>query len=139
MDRLTLLAIFFLVGCAAHRASTYRLVKQDSGDVLIPPGVRSPDMARRALKTGAIAGGGPCSAAEGIVIHRRGKRLKIDLRRDALMSRPPGWLSLWSAGIEQQGCIGSGQSLRLAEQIAQSLPLDPATAFSLLHAGERQG
>ncbi len=142
MDRrFALFVAFTLTGCAAHRPAiqTYRLVKHGSGEVLIPPGVLSPDVAGRTFKTGAIAGSGPCAAAEGIVMQRRGKRLQVAVTRDALISHPPGWLTAWSGRLEQQGCIGSGEGLRFAEQIAQSLPLDPATAFSLLHAGERQG
>jgi|SRR5579859_1057818 len=140
MDRrFTVFAVVVLTGCAAHRAPTYRLVREGSGEVLIPPGVRSPDVARRTVKTSAIGGGGPCSAADGIVIHRQGKRLKIDITRDALISHPPGWLTAWSARLEEQGCVVSGEVMKLAEQIAQSLPLDPSAAFSLLHAGETQG
>lgn len=141
MGRRFPLFVVVVAGCATHRPAlqTYRLVQHGSAEVLIPPGVRSPDVARRTFKTGPIAGSGPCTATEGIVIQRRGKRLQIAVTRDALVSHSPGWLTSWSAGIEQQGCIGSGEGLRLAEQVAQSLPLDPSTAFSLLHAGERQG
>jgi hypothetical protein len=140
MDRrFTLLAIFVLTGCAAHRLPTYRLVKQGSGEVLIPPGLRSPEVAKRTFKTGPISGSGPCAATEGIAVRRSGKRLQIAVTRDALNARPPGWLTAWSARLEEQGCVGSGEGMRVAEQIAESLPLDPSAAFSLLHAGERQG
>jgi hypothetical protein len=142
MDRRVIVfAVLALTGCAAHRPvrQTYRLVKQGSSEVLIPPGLRSPDVARRTFETGALAGSGPCPTAGGILIHRHGKRLRVTVTRDALLSHSPGWLTAWSAGLEEQGCIGSGEGLRLAEQIAQSLPLDLTTAFSLLHTGETQG
>ena len=68
----------------------------------------------------------------------RKKRVLVTVTRDALGRQPPGWLSAWAAEIESHGCLAPGDGLKLAERIAESLPLNPDAAFHLLHASDRQ-
>jgi hypothetical protein len=53
-----------------------------------------------------------------------------------LLQQPIGWLNEWTADLESQGCIASGTSAKLAEQIAEALPLDIDQAFHLLHSNQ---
>ncbi len=55
-----------------------------------------------------------------------------------LLRQPPGWLTAWAAGLEEQGCVAPGEGPALATRVAQSLPLDPAAAFHLLYSSDRQ-
>jgi hypothetical protein len=134
-----LAAILLLVatGCAVRR--TYRLVNQDAGRVLIPPGVSKPDVGLRTFTTDIAAGHGPCTPAEGaIAIQSRHGRVRVTVTREPLLKQPPGWLSAWTAQAEFRGCIAAGEGLQLAALIAESLPMDPRAAWRLLHADDRQ-
>jgi len=133
----TLLLSIVTTGCAVRR--TYRLVKQDTGRVLIPPGVSRPDLAQRTFTADIAAGGGSCAPAESaIAIQSRKGRVRVTVTRDPLLKQPPGWLSAWTAQAESQGCIAPGEGLKLAARIVESLPLDPRAAWRLLHADDRQ-
>jgi hypothetical protein len=129
--------------CAVHQPVTanWRLIRQQSGDVLVPPGVAKPDLAARTFAVDLAAGHGPCPPA----IRVKGKRVLVTVTRDMLLypqqdqgGQPQGWLAAWAAGIESQGCIGPGEGSLLAARIAESLPLDPALAFHLLYPNDRQ-
>jgi hypothetical protein len=133
--RAIVFALLACTGCALHR--TYRLVKQGTGQVLIPPGVSAPDLAQRTFTADVAAGPDPCPPAEGVIaIQVRKKRVLVTVTRDTLVKQPPGWLSAWTSEIEAQGCLAPGDGLKLADRIAESLPLDPDTAFHLLHSSE---
>jgi hypothetical protein len=123
-------------GCAVHQpiAANWRLTKQGTGDVLIPPGVAKPDLARRTLALDLAAGNGACPPS----IRVKGKRVLVTVTREMLLQQPQGWLTAWAEGIESQGCIAHGEGSVLAARIAESLPLDPGLAFHLLHANDRQ-
>jgi hypothetical protein len=122
------------VGCATRGPSTYRL----SQGVLVPPGVAGPAVARRDIVSGA-SGGGPCRSADrGIEIRRRGRNVRVTAAREHLAGRPPGWLASWTLALESQGCLATGEGLRLAARIVESLPLDPAAAFRLTHVDDRR-
>ena len=133
----TLLLLIITTGCAFRQR--YRLVKQNTGSVLIPPGVSKPDVAQRTFTVDIGAGRGSCAPAEGaIAIHARHGRVRVTVTRDPLLKQPPGWLSAWTAQAESRGCIAAGDGLKLAERIVESLPLDPRAARRLLHADDLQ-
>ncbi|HEX4136953.1 MAG TPA: hypothetical protein VHY84_20245 [Bryobacteraceae bacterium] len=123
-------------GCAAHRPITanWRLTKQGGNDVLIPPGVAKPDLARRTFALDLAAGHGACPP----VIRVKGKRVFVTVTRDTLLRQPAGWLTAWAAGIESQDCIAPGEGSILALRVAESLPLDPDLAFHLLYPNNLQ-
>jgi hypothetical protein len=133
----TLLLSIVSTGCAVRQ--TYRLVNQDAGRVLIPPGVSRPDVAQRAFTTDIAAGHGSCAPAEGaIAIQSRHGRVRVTVTRGPLLKQPAGWLAAWTAQAESQGCIAAGEGLKLAARIVESLPLDPRAAWRLLHANDLQ-
>ena len=133
----TLLLLIITTGCAFRQR--YRLVKQNTGSVLIPPGVSKPDVAQRTFTVNIGAGRGSCAPAEGAVaIHARHGRVRVTVTRDPLLKQPAGWLNAWTAQAESQGCIAAGDGLKLAERIVESLPLDPRAARRLLHADDLQ-
>jgi len=79
-------------------------------------------------------GGAPCPLDAGAVAMRvRNRSVVLTVKRDTLLKQPPGWLSNWTAGLESQGCLAPGGGLKLADRIAESLPLDPKSAFRLLY------
>ena len=124
-------------GCAVRQ--TYRLVGQDASRILIPPGISKPNVGQRTFTAEIAPGHGSCASAEGAVaIQPRHGRLRVTVTRDPLLKRPPGWLSVWTAQGEAQGCIAAGEGLKLAARIVESLPLDPRAAWRLLHADDRQ-
>lgn len=123
-------------GCAVPRRS-YRLVTQGAGAILIPPGVEKADLPQRTFTSMIAAGRGTCAGGgDAVRIVRRGNRLRVTVRRDALTARPAGWLWQWTAEAEAQGCVAPGAGLQLAAAIAEALPLKPAEPRRLLHAGD---
>jgi hypothetical protein len=129
-------AVLVCAGCAVHQpiAANWRLTKQGTGDVLIPPGVADPNLSRRTLAVDLAAGHGACPPA----IRVKGKRVLVTVTREMLLQQPQGWLTAWAEGIESQGCIAHGEGFVLAARIAESLPLDPGLAFHLLYPSDRQ-
>jgi hypothetical protein len=80
---------------------------------------------------------GSCSSATGVIEVREHKnRIVLSVTREALAKQPAGWLSAWTAELETQGCLASGDGMKLAERIAESLPLELNAAFRLLHGSE---
>lgn len=135
-------ALFVLViasGCAIHKSPirTYRLVPAGVNPVLIPPGVAKPDVAQRTFNANVASGRGQCPSTPGpITIQTQGKRIRVTVTRELLLQQPIGWLNEWTADLESQGCIAPGTSPKLAEQIAEALPLDIDQAFHLLHSNQ---
>ena len=135
-------ALFVLViasGCAIHKSPirTYRLVPAGVNPVLVPPGVAKPDVAQRTFNANVAAGRGQCPSTPGpITIQTKGKRIRVTVTREMLLQQPIGWLNEWTADLESQGCIAPGTSPKLAEQIAEALPLDIDQAFHLLHSNQ---
>jgi hypothetical protein len=123
-------------GCAVHQpiAANWRLTKQGTADILIPPGVAKPDLAKRTVAVDLAAGHGACPPS----IRVKGKRVFVTVTREMLLQQPQGWLTAWAEGIESQGCIAPGEGAALASRIAESLPLDPTMAFNLLNRNDRQ-
>jgi hypothetical protein len=130
------LTIFLLGACAVHQPATanWRLTRQGTADVLIPPGVARPDLATLTFSVDLAAGHGPCPPS----IRVKGKRVFVTVTRDTLLAQPSGWLTKWSAAVESQGCIAPGEAPLLAARIAEALPLDPVIAFHLLYPNDRQ-
>jgi hypothetical protein len=132
----TLVVLFS--GCAARRPQTYRLIPQDRARILAPPGV-----VRTAIPVtvaAAVRDWRPDCApsGEGIVAQGRGKHVRLTIGAAALAQKPAGWLADWLAAAEALGCLGASDNVALATQILQAVPLDPAVAYRLLHAGTIQ-
>jgi len=125
--------------CAIHKSpiQTYRLVASGANPVLVPPGVATPDLAQRTLKANVPAGRRKCSpSTEPIAFKTSGRRIRITVTREALLRQPAGWLTEWTADLESQGCLAPGTGPKLAEQIAQAVPLDLNRGFQLLHSNQ---
>jgi len=142
----TLLAVLSVIvlwgasGCSARNPRTYRLAPVLNAPVLVPPGIASADVARGAV-TIPRPKGVPCaSPGEAIALERHGGNIRLTVMRDALVKQPAGWLRSWTADFESAGCIPAGTGLELAARILESVPLDPSTAYQLMHADSiRQG
>lgn len=130
-----MLPLLLAAGCAIQHSDyrSYRLSARDSTPVLIPPGVPSPALEQRTFDVGDVRGTGPCPRDQvPILIRNAGKRLRLTIRRRALLEQPAGWLADWAAGLEEQGCLRAGAAFIVAEFIAESMPLDPTQSFRLL-------
>ncbi len=128
----TIIAIVLCAGCAVRQpaAESWRL----KTNLLVPPGVSNPDLAKRTLTSDVTAGHGICPPEIRVKAHR----VVLTVTRDMLNHQPDGWLTRWAAGVEAQGCIAPGEGERLAAQVAESLPLDPVVAFHLLYPNNRR-
>lgn len=71
-----------------------------------------------------------------IEIGHRKNRIVLTVIRDGLAKQPAGWLRAWTAGLEAQGCLATGDGTKLAQLVAESLPLELNTAFRLLHGSQ---
>ena len=81
----------------------------------------------------------PCLAIDGAVsLKRRRKRLYVTVVRDGLARQESGSLRAWAMNLEKQHCVAPGEGMRLAVQVVESVPLEPATAFNLIYPSERQ-
>ena len=130
-------AAFLAFGCAGRRPpETYRLTRHDGGSVLIPPGVANARTTERSVKPEVPAGTGKCDSSRGIAIERRGRGIRIAVSRESLTGRPPDWLIRWASDAEHNGCIAAGSAAKLAGRVVESLPLDPAVAWRLLHRND---
>jgi hypothetical protein len=78
---------------------------------------------------------GCAPAGKAVTIAKRGKRIRVTVSRAALLEQPAGSLAEWTAAAEAQGCFAQGAGLEMAQRIVDSVPLDPATAYRLLHGG----
>jgi hypothetical protein len=120
---------------------TYRLVRTDAGQVLVPPRVAKPNLAQRTFSTDVGAVSGKCPSWSGsspsvIAIKTNGKRIQVTVTRELLLRQPTGWLSEFTAGLESQGCIAPGATPKLAEEVAAALPLDMNQAIRLLYSNQ---
>jgi hypothetical protein len=129
-------ALLASTGCAVRKPAlqTYRLVNQGNSHILIPPGVAKSDLAQRKFTADVLTGGKSCPAGGAIAIQARKKRVFVTVRRDMLVKQPPGWLTSWTSEIEAQGCLAPGEGPKLADRVAESVPLEPNAAFRLLHS-----
>jgi hypothetical protein len=138
--RLGIFVVFVIAsGCAIHKSpiQTYRLVAAGANPVLVPPGVATLDLAQRTLRANVAAGQRKCSPSSGpIALKAKGKRVRITVTREMLLQQPAGWLTEWTSDLESEGCLTPGGGLRLAEQIAEALPLNIDQAFHLLYSNQ---
>lgn len=124
-------------GCAPKRNS-YSLVKSNSGLVLLPPRVAQPDAASTRITDVAAGSGTACpDGGDAVRATIRGRRVRIDVQRQALASRPQGWLWNWTAEAERSGCLAAGTGLRAMSRIVESVPLDPRVAQRLMRSDGR--
>jgi len=131
-----LAALLLSAGCAARGPQTWRLVPQDRGQVLVPPGIRAPAVTQATFGAAAPSWRIPCApAGNAVTVQKRGKRIRVTVARDALLKQPAGWLAEWTASAEAQGCLAPGAGLEFAMRILDSVPLDPSAAYRLLHGG----
>src|SRR5262249_40012658 len=112
-----------------HRAasSSWRL----ANNVLTPPGVAGPSVTQETVKTEAGAKG---VCPPGIRLRRSEAIVKVN--RTELTKHPPGWLTIWTNELESKGCIAEGSAFRLANRIAESLPLEMNSGFRLLNSSD---
>lgn len=104
---------------------------------MVPPGVAKPEISQRTFDAHVVAGGGACPSSPGsIAIQAHKERARVTVTREMLRDRPAGWLSEWAADLESQGCIAPGAGPKLAEQIADVLPLDPSQNIHLLYSNQ---
>jgi hypothetical protein len=129
-------AIAAACGCAP-RSSAYRLVPTAEGSVLVPPGVKNPNVAVRKVTLKGLPPGECPPAAEGIALRRRKRSLRLQVRKGALHMRPNGWLLGWAGALEASGCLPPGQGLRAARLVAQALPAGKGREYALLNSPTR--
>lgn len=137
--KLVIGVVFMLVciGCVARPSATYRLITRDTRAILVPPGVATPEVRERTFSFRVSRQRKPCRSAPGVIeVRERKNRIVLTVVRDGLEKQPAGWLSAWAAGLETQGCLATGDGMKLAERIAESLPLDLNTSFHLLHGSQ---
>jgi hypothetical protein len=137
-DRTILLSLLLLLSACATRQTApgaYRLVNSGPAAVLIPPGISAPE-----IKTGSFDFPiqKPASSAcrtrdDAIRVDPHSRYLRIRVDPQALIAHPAPWLATWIAGLQERGCLTPSESSVLAEQIVESVPLNPATAYRLLH------
>ncbi len=132
------LAVLACAGCAMHRPAAYRLVMRDAGPpLLLPPGVAKAGPAVQSLAFAAVLKRGGCpSAPGGIEVRESKRRIVVTVRQEELAQQPAGWLSAWAAELEALGCVAPGGGTKLADRIAESVPLELNAAFHLLHGNE---
>ncbi|MFN0102197.1 MAG: hypothetical protein ACKV2U_08915 [Bryobacteraceae bacterium] len=106
---------------------------------MIPPDVIRSDLAQRTLTAHVLADRNRCPSAPGVVeILRRGRGVRLTVTRETLAKQPRGWLGTWAAQLEDQNCVAPGEGMKLADRIAESIPLDPSVAFNLLYLDDKQ-
>lgn len=133
---LVLAAGLLLAGCAARGPQTWRLAPRDRSLVLAPPGIATPDVAQTRFAAMAPAWRAACApAGDAVLVQKRGPRVRVTVKREALVMQPAGWLAEWTAAAEAQGCLAQGAGMEFAMRILDSAPLDPSAAYRLLHAG----
>jgi hypothetical protein len=134
--------LIICAGCAVHHpdAQAWRLVPAgNAAPILVPPGVESPEVARRSFSADVRSGPLRCAENQGEArIQPRNGHLRVTVTREALIRQPPGSLSLWAADLEARGCVAPGDGPRLAQSIAESLPLEANEGFRLLYSGDRR-
>jgi hypothetical protein len=80
-----------------------------------------------------------CPSDAGVIaVKVRGKQARLTVMRDQLERQAPGWLREWAVQLEEQRCLAPGEGMKLAGRIAESVPLDSRTAFTLLYSNELQ-
>jgi hypothetical protein len=122
-------------GCAIRQPApvTYRLIARNSDAVLVPPGVADAGVEQGTFITTVGVRSCMASTSGPITIQVRGTRARVIVRRDELLKEPEGWLGKWAAGLSDRGCITPGDEWTLANEVAESVPMDPRAVFRLLY------
>jgi hypothetical protein len=68
-----------------------------------------------------------------MAVRQSGNSIRVTVTAADLAGKPPGWLRDWTTALEANGCIQSGEGLRLGARIVESVPLEPMAGFRLLH------
>jgi hypothetical protein len=126
-----------MAGCAihSHPVPAYRLAASEGRSVLIPPGIRKPDAAQVTFKSTLAAAPKKCPPDSGVIeIQPKHNGIRITVDKDKLSKQPTGWLAHWAAELESDGCVAPGSGIKLAERIADAVPLDLNESFRLLHS-----
>jgi len=119
-----ILTVACMSGCVHPPYPSWRL----ANNVLTPPGISRPTVTQRTVR--ADAGEHPACPPG---VRARRKQVLVSVSHDSLNKQLPGWLTAWTEDLEAQGCIAPGEAVRLADGIAQSLPLEINAAFRLLY------
>jgi hypothetical protein len=83
--------------------------------------------------------GAACRVSSGgIELEVRGRKASVKITADQLNRQPNGWLAAWAGQLDRQNCLSSEEGMKLAERIAEAVPLDPSGAFRLLSTDDRQ-
>ena len=121
-------------GCASR---SYRLIGERGDAVLVPPGVRTPDVGARTFKIPIHDKQADCGLEQtGISIRRLGNTLWIAVDRETLAARPPGWLVLWSDWLRERGCVAQDQARSFVVHVAQSFPLALPQSYAVHFGNE---
>jgi hypothetical protein len=135
--RLSLVTLILLsLACTRQTVpGVYRFISTGPTRLLVPPGISDPARNRATFDFPLAKPVSPeCRTRDEVFrVDPHRAFLRIGIQRDALLARPPRWLGDWTAALEQQGCIDPGKSRLLAERIVESVPMDPAVAYRLLH------
>lgn len=129
MHRLTLLVALvcslWMAGCQKRNLS-YRY----QSPVLIPPAVKSEAASPRPVPFSAKPDCLPDLA--GIAVDHRGGKVRLTVDRAKLETQPAGSLRQWGAALEKPGCLKAGEGLAKAQELLESVAMDPKIAFNLL-------
>jgi hypothetical protein len=79
-----------------------------------------------------LGGRSQCAGTDAVAVERKGARLRVAVRRDALAARPRGWLTTWTEEAEAAGCVAPGGAAALAEQVLGSVALPTGVDMRLL-------
>jgi hypothetical protein len=136
-----ILAILLCTACAVHQpiAAKWRLPKQGTSGVLIPPDVKAVDVVRRTLTANVAPGDTNCPPRNGVIdLKVGGTHARVIVAAKSLEEQPAGGLAAWASKLEAAHCLAPGEGVKLADRIAESVPLDLAAAFRLLNADDFQ-
>jgi hypothetical protein len=138
---LLIFAALLSTACAAHQpiAANWRLTKQGTGDVLIPPDIKAVGVLQRTLTANVAPGDMNCPPRNGAIdLKVRGRHARVTVAAKSLEEQPTGGLAAWASIMEAAHCLAPGEGVKLADRIAESVPLDPGAALRLLNADDWQ-
>jgi hypothetical protein len=121
---------FLLLSACAVRQPGPHAWRYTAG-TLMPPGVRTPDLAQRTFQA-PIRPSGNCLEGDALSIRKRRSGITVTVHREALLRQPGGWLTDLLDRAESQGCVPPGQGAILAARILEAVPLPSGAALGLL-------
>ena len=133
---IALTLILLLSACATRRTTPgFRFINSGPAAILIPPGVSAPTIPSRTFDF-SISGPVPknCRTRDGAIrVEPHARYLRIRVDREALIAQSASWLATWTADLQRRGCLALSETAVLAEQIVESVPINPTVAWRLLH------